>query len=244
MKGVIAAIAPEVLVADASHDIEPGNVAAAAWVLDGYWRFYPAGTVHIVVVDPGVGSERRALACAAGGHFFVGPDNGVFTRVLRHETTAAVVSLDSPAHRLPSVSSTFHGRDVFAPAAAHLSAGVAVAELGATVADPVLVREREPSRDPRGSRGAVMHADRFGNLITNVPAEWVAPSSHVRLGSIATRVVRSYSEAEPGELLALIGSRGVLEVAVRNGSAADRIWSWRDLEVCVVSPREEAPPAE
>lgn len=243
MKGVLAALAPEAHVEDASHDIPPGDVRAAAWALDGYWQLYPPGSVHVVVVDPGVGTERRALVVSAAGRCFVGPDNGVFSRVLRAVPDAGVYALRIPADTMHRISATFHGRDVFAPAAADLVRGAEPASMGESVADPIVIVDREPARDGGVIRGVVAHVDRFGNLVTNVPGSWVAADATVRIGSATAKVVATYGDVEAGELLALTGSRGLLEVAVRNGSAAERLWTSRELEVHITTAQPEPLPA-
>jgi len=243
MKGVIAARAPGIVIDDASHDIPPGDVAAAAWTLSRYWRLYPEGTVHVVVVDPGVGSERRALAAEADGRLFVAPDNGVLTRVLAEAGGAAVVSVESADLFRTPVSATFHGRDVFAPVAAELArravAGPAsyreaLAGLGPAVADPVRLPLPQPHRAGDHLAGEVVHVDRFGNLITNVPGEWLAPGARVQVdGGPAAPLVRTYADVAPGALAALVGSAGMLEISVRDGSAAERLGVGRGASVRV-----------
>ncbi len=202
MKGVIAMIAPSALVEDASHDIPPGDVLAAAFALRRYWRLYPPGTVHVVVVDPGVGSPRAAVALEAEERFFVGPDNGVFTFIAAER----VVELPAP----DGVSATFHGRDVFAPAAAHLLNGKALLELGQETFVHVKL---EISDMPQ-----IVAIDRFGNLITNI-----TKASDVEINGRAIRPGRTYSDVAEGEPIGLINSDGMLEIAVRNGSAAETL---------------------
>ena len=226
MAGVIAAGAPDALVEHASHEIAPGDVPGAALALSRYALLYPAGTVHLVVVDPGVGTARRALAAEVDGRFFVAPDNGVLTRVLAAD--ARIVELPTE----DAASSTFHGRDVFAPAAARLAAGETFASLGAPAMDPVRLDPAPPARHEDGVYGEVQHVDRFGNLITNIPEAWAREAGEVWLGF--TRVGplrRTYGDVPEGELVALIGSMEVLEVSVRNGSAADRIPAGRGAPV-------------
>jgi len=243
MKGVIAARAPNAIIDDASHDIPPGDVAAAAWTLSRYWRLYPPGTVHLVVVDPGVGSERRALAAEADGRLFVAPDNGVLTRVLAEVGDTAVVSIEAAELFRTPVSATFHGRDVFAPVAAELARRVAAGPaafrealtgLGPAVVDPVRLPLPEPYRAADHLAGEVVHVDRFGNLITNVPGEWLAPGARARVaGGPAAPLVRTYAEVAPGALAALVGSAGMLEISVRDGSAAERLGVGRGASVRV-----------
>jgi S-adenosyl-L-methionine hydrolase (adenosine-forming) len=217
VKGVIAAIAPESIIDDAAHDIGFGDVREAAWALARYWRRYPPGTVHVCVVDPGVGSARRALALHAERRFFVGPDNGVFTHVLSDADFQAV-SLENSTFHGGDISATFHGRDVFAPVAAHLARGVSLDELGPAVTDPVRFEVARPHREGGVVHGEVVHIDRFGNLITNIPAQLIADGARVGIdGHDLGTVRRTYADAARGDALALIGSDGMLEVAVRDG---------------------------
>jgi S-adenosyl-L-methionine hydrolase (adenosine-forming) len=206
MKGVIASIAPSAFVEDASHDIPPGDVLSAAQALSRYWHLYPAGTVHVVVVDPGVGTERAAIALAANGHFFVGPDNGVFSFIDDDQAVQLMIPIGA--------SRTFHGRDVFAPAAARLSTGEALHQLGTAIDERlVLVKEQ-----PKGNVGEVIAIDRFGNIITNL-----MQAADVEINGVEVMLQVAYGDVGEGELLALINSDGLLEIAVRNGSAAERL---------------------
>ncbi len=212
VKGVLASLTPSVWVDDAGHDVPRGDVEHAAWALHRYWSRYPEGTVHLVVVDPGVGTDRRALALEAGGRFGVGPDNGVFTRVLEHVDHWRAVAVDVPS----GSSATFHGRDVFAPAAARLAAGAALEELGAPAGDLVELPGRGADRD----RGVVRTVDRFGNLVTDLPANALSPGAQVVIAGQRVASAGTYGEVGPGDLVALRGSDGTVEIAVRNGSAA------------------------
>jgi S-adenosyl-L-methionine hydrolase (adenosine-forming) len=233
LKGVIAAVAPGVLIDDAAHDIPPGDVDAAAWALAGYWRLFPPRTVHVVVVDPGVGTERRALAVLVRDRYLVGPDNGVFSRVLDEEPASAIVAIENPSFQRDVVSATFHGRDIFAPAAAHLARGAIIDELGPAVAEPVRLTLPAPRRDGGRVHGEVVHADRFGNLITNIGAELLPPGARVVVAGRECGVAPTYAAAEPGELVAVVGSRGVLEVSVRDGSAVALLGQGRGAPVVV-----------
>lgn len=234
MKGVISTIAPEAVIDDASHDIPPGDVFAASMTLSRYWRLYPPGTIHVVVVDPGVGTDRRAVAARIDDRLFVAPDNGILTRVLAEGQEADAVVLESAAHRRDEVSATFHGRDLFAPAAAHLARGVPLHELGGPVSDLVRLRLPEPTRGPLGFEGEVVQVDRFGNLITNVPGSWVAPGSRIIVAGVEIASLgRSYADVEPGAALALTGSTGMLEICVRDGSAAESLAAGRGARVMV-----------
>lgn len=220
MKAVIAGIAPGIIIDDASHAIPPGDVRSGAWALGAYWRQYPRGTVHVVVVDPGVGSGRRALALECDGRFLVGPDNGVLAPAITTAEAWRAVSIENDSYVGDIVSATFHGRDVFAPAAAYLARGVTLEELGPSVSDPVLPQTPEPSIRDGVWYGAIIHVDRFGNLVTNLPATAVAEGTTVSIGSRHVQMVRTYADVGEGEVLALVGSRGLVELSVRNGNAA------------------------
>lgn len=213
MKGVILSRAPGVRVEDISHEVEPQDVEGARLAVARYWRRFPAGTVHMVVVDPGVGSARAAIAVESEGRFLVGPDNGVLSPALLI-SGAGVVSLPLPER----ASATFHGRDVFAPAAALLASGSALASLGAPHASPVIRRTREARRVLGGAvAGEVIAVDRFGNLVTNLVA---LRGGRVEIAGRSLTVRRAYADVALGELVALVGSLGFVEVAVRDGSAS------------------------
>lgn len=247
MKGVILQIAPEIRVVDAGHDVARGDVEAAAWALDQYFSLFPEGTVHVAVVDPGVGTARRALAASVAGRYLVAPDNGVGTRVFHRAGRVDCVSVESGELLRAEISATFHGRDVFAPAAAHLARGRSLEALGPTLPDPVRLALAEPAgRERRGDgwvvEGHVVHVDRFGNLITDIPGSWLVSGSwSISLGEEATgrggrarrlaRLHRTYGEVRSGEVVGVIGSAGTLEVAVRNGSAAHALGFGRGARV-------------
>ncbi len=223
MKGVLLCNAPSVPLLDMSHDVPPHDVEFARLTLARYWRRYPVGTVHLVVVDPGVGSSRAAIAVESDGRFLVGPDNGVLSPAL-FALDARTVALPVPAHASP----TFHGRDVFAPCAARLAQGIALDELGAAMHEPLRRRTPQPMRRADGAiEGEVLTLDRFGNAITNLLAR-DARSVQVGRGSDTRTlpVVRTYSDAAVGDAVALVGSSGFLEIAIRDGSA-ERILSLR-----------------
>jgi S-adenosyl-L-methionine hydrolase (adenosine-forming) len=222
MKGAIARIAPGVPVIDLSHEVPPQDVRSASFLLGESFRHFPDRTVHVAVVDPGVGSSRRGLALRSRGHFFVGPDNGLFTPVLDE---AEVHSLDDPAYWLENVSNTFHGRDVFAPVAAHLASGVPLAALGHPVGDSVRLEFSAPLEVEGGWRGEVVYVDRFGNLVTNLTKQFVEDdvggSCVARLGGEDTWPVRrTYSDVPTGERCSVVGGFGRLELSVNQGNAA------------------------
>jgi S-adenosylmethionine hydrolase len=244
MKGVILSVVPGAQLVDISHEIGPQNVRQTAYVLYTAYPFFPPHTVHLVVVDPGVGSSRRPIALRTPSGTFVGPDNGVFSYVMAREPVEALVELADPRYRLPQVSHTFHGRDIFAPAAAHLASGVPIGALGPRVSDPVAFPSPRLEISPAGVIGEVLHADHFGNVITSIgllvwsdddlllkPAFGEVGGGgrvHFRAGGAVVVVAgqeiagvhRTYADVATGEALALVGSEGHLEVAVREGSAA------------------------
>lgn len=239
MKGVILSVAPDARVVDLCHETPPHDIAVAAFLLAGAYHYFPRGTVHLVVVDPGVGTERRPVALAAGGHYFVGPDNGIFTLVLQRAGLGVhAVHLTEASYWLPSPSATFHGRDIFAPVAARLAGGQSLNAFGQALDPAHLVRLGDVlARQAHGYiEGAVVHIDHFGNLLTNIPEAWLAEGGPWRV-SVAGRQLhglrRAYGDVAPGETLALIGSGGFLEIAVSQGSAAASLGASRGLPVHV-----------
>jgi S-adenosylmethionine hydrolase len=247
MKGVILNIAPDARLVDISHEIAPQNVRQAAFVLYATYTFFPPHTVHLVVVDPGVGSARRAIALQTPAGTFVGPDNGVFSIVMAREPVEAAAELTNPRYRLDRVSHTFHGRDVFAPAAAHLATGLPITALGPPVSNLITLPLPRLEVVREGITGEVLYADHFGNVITSIgQLAWcedelllepafqnarehgqvrfkTAEAAVVVAGQEISGVCRTYAEVEPGEALALVGSDGHLEIAVREGSAIRRL---------------------
>jgi S-adenosyl-L-methionine hydrolase (adenosine-forming) len=228
LKGTLLSLAPEAAVVDVTHDIAPGDVVAASYVLGRAWRTFPTGTVHLAVVDPGVGTRRRALAADVAGHRFVAPDNGLLSDVFA-EAHADVVNLPVPA----TASRTFHGRDVFAPAAARLARGAALAELGAAVSDLVHLAPRRLRTERTDLVGQVVHVDRFGTLVTNVPGSAVVPGVAVRLGRHSVAVQATFGDVPAGSPVAFVGSGGTLEIAVRDGRAETVLGVERGAEVRV-----------
>jgi S-adenosylmethionine hydrolase len=230
MKGVIWGIAPHVQIADLSHNISPQNVREAALILARSALYFPPGTIHLVVVDPGVGTERRHIAARFGTQYFVGPDNGVITLLLERAEAEGwlveIVHTNKPEYWLSRVSHVFHGRDVFSPVAAHLASGVTLEKLGDVITDPVRLVLPRPQRTPSGWQGEVIHIDHFGNISTNILEGQLGqpPSIQIRLcGVNIDGLVRTFGERQPGDLVALYGSTGNLIVSVVNGSAAQRL---------------------
>ena len=228
MKGVVAGIAPAARVVDISHDIAPYNVMEAAFVIAEAWQFFPKRTIHVVVVDPGVGTSRRPILAEAGGHYFVAPDNGVLSLVFdaaRHKVR--VVSNAKFMRR--EVSRTFHGRDVFAPAAAHLAIGAKPVAFGKLIQDYIRIGIAQPSRKTKDAwRGVILKVDHFGNLITNFaisafggvknrPFEMRAGTRRIH------RLALTYADTDAGELFVIAGSSGYLEIAANQTSAASLV---------------------
>lgn len=224
LHGVILRINPYAVVVDLSHDIAAQDIHAAAFVLANAYPYFSSDTIHVVVVDPGVGSVRRAMAVRTPSGTFVAPDNGVLSYILAHETTLEMVQLTQARYWLTPLGTTFHGRDLFAPVAAHLSLGISLHELGEPLQDPMQFNLPQAQRLEDGSlQGEVLHVDRFGNLVTNVPGAWLAPDQSWNV-DVARHTIRgiqaAYALAAPGELLAVIGSSGCVEIAVRDGNAS------------------------
>jgi S-adenosylmethionine hydrolase len=238
MKGVIWGICPDVQIVDITHAVSPQDILQGALALRRAVPYFPAETVHVAVVDPGVGTSRRPIAARIGKSFFVGPDNGLFTLLIEKAEAAGepvqVVHLDRPEYWLPVVSRGFHGRDIFAPAAAHLASGVPLEQLGSPISDPVHIPLPRPRRTEHGWLGEVIHIDHFGNLATNIEARYIDAGSLAGRSVSAIRIAGetipglalAFGDRRPGELVALVDSDGLLSVAVVNGSASNRLEAW------------------
>jgi S-adenosylmethionine hydrolase len=227
MKGVIWGIAPSVQISDLSHDITPQNIQEAAFVLGRAAPYFPAGTIHLVVVDPGVGTERKPMAAQIGPYRFVGPDNGVVTRLVNHAMDQgwkqAFVHLDKSEYWLPQVSHVFHGRDIFAPVAAHLAMGVALEATGTPMEDPILLNLPIPVKNQEGISGEVVYIDRFGSLVTNIRESDFQANRRVSVevkGMKVEGLVETFGDRDPGSLVALFSSTGDLILSIVNGSAS------------------------
>jgi S-adenosylmethionine hydrolase len=230
MKGVLLSLAPESEVIDITHDISPQDVAQARLTVARVWRRFPAGTIHVVVVDPGVGSARGALALRSDERFLIGPDNGVLSPALV-AGGAHVVALPVP----PRASATFHGRDLFAPAAAAIARGEPLESLGHHAPDPVVERTPEPRRAADGALvGEVIVVDRFGNAVTNLIG---LRGGVVEVGGTAVPIRRTYAEANRGSPVAVVGSNGFIEIAVRDGNAATSLGLTRGTPVTLRTAR-------
>ncbi len=246
MKGVMRGIHPQADFIDITHTISPQHVREAAFNLANAYRYFPQGTVFLVVVDPGVGSLRRPIAVQAGGYRFVAPDNGVLSYTLGFVDQVEAVALDNPTYHLSNVSQTFHGRDIFAPVTAHLAGGVPLSAIGSPVTDLIALPTPTLEISPTVIQGEVLDIDRFGNLITsigrlawvdasritlnpafgrelfNVPIDIAQAEVWVNKQNVSA-IQRSYSDVPRGELLGLLGSSGYLEISVNQGNAAQRL---------------------
>lgn len=230
MKGVILGIDPTATIVDISHEIAPQDLREAAYTLYAAHPYFPQGTIHVVVVDPGVGTERRAIALRTPPATFVAPDNGVLSYVIAGEKVEEIVHLTNPRYHLSPVSRTFHGRDIFAPAAAHLARGVPLAKLGQPLTEIITFPLPRPQVRPDGAIvGQVIHVDRFGNLITSIMSKDLAHPPLLRESIIEIKgrsirgIANNYAEGAPGKLLALIGSSDHLEIAASGGSASQTL---------------------
>jgi S-adenosylmethionine hydrolase len=231
MKGVILSICPSVSIVDITHQIDPQDIAQAAYLIPASYRFFPKGTVHLIVVDPGVGSQRDILAIDHAGHIFIAPDNGVLTLLMNREKSDTIVRIHNADYFLKPVSATFHGRDIFAPIGAHIVNGTGLEDLGTkiNIEDIVHLEDLNCRLSENGELvGKIISVDRFGNLITNIDSNSLAKlrqnNAENRLQiHINTHVIfdlsDNYTSAEPNSPLALIGSRNYLEIAVNCGSA-------------------------
>jgi S-adenosylmethionine hydrolase len=227
MKGVILSINPCAKVIDVTHQIRAGSISQAAALILETFPFFPPGTVHVGVVDPGVGTDRRLIALRARSHWFVGPDNGIFGPVFKGDRGALVVHLTETKYFLPHVTRTFHGREIFAPVAAHLSLGVSLEKMGKIIKSPVKLDLPAPHEDENALNGQVIRIDNFGNIISNIPSVVLGKFLGtavpcIQVGNLVIKKLSStYAEAEEGEPLALINSSDLLEVAVNMGRACE-----------------------
>ncbi len=226
MKGVILNINPHAQIVDITHTIPPQDIHGAAILIDTAYRYFPSGTIHLIVVDPGVGSHRRAIICQTETARFICPDNGILTHIIHNEKYIRTVSVENSSYFLPQVSNTFHGRDIFAPVAAHLSRGVSMDKLGNPITDPVQFPIPKPKVTNGVIVGHIIWIDTFGNLVTNISHDmlesWTGQAGvviHAGNAKIA-HLNHSYAESPVGETLAIIGSSNRLEISINQGDAA------------------------
>ena len=246
MKAVVLGINPQAKLIDLTHEIPAGDIRAGAFALMAGFRFFPKGTVHVAIVDPGVGSPRRALAVQTQDYLFVGPDNGVLSWALAREPIKAVHQLENKMYFLEPVSRTFHGRDIFAPVAAHLSRGVQVDRFGRELADWVRLPWPAPTQCRGALRGEVVYVDRFGNAVTNLNAELLLKEGVSTCEVRGRRKVRCgvgafYGAVPAHQPIAVIGSSGFLEIAV-NGDSAARQLGLRIGNEVIIQPNSEIRP--
>jgi hypothetical protein len=234
MKGVIWNIAPDAQIADLSHLIAAQNIPEAALIFFRSAPYFPKGSIHVVIVDPGVGTARRPMAAHLGDWYYVGPDNGTITLLLeraeREGWLCEFVDLNRPEYWLSKISFVFHGRDIFSPVAAHLANGVPLNQLGAPFDDPVRIVYPQPEKTPTGFKGVIVHIDHFGNIASNIREEHLGDALARKetidtslCGVLINGMVDTFGEKPEGELIALLGSTGNLIVSVVNGNAAARL---------------------
>lgn len=225
MKAVILGIVPYVRFIDISHDIAPQDIMAGAWVIKNSAFLYPPGTVHLAVIDPGVGTGRKPIIAKIKDQFFVGPDNGLFS-LAAGDGKYKVYELANTEYRHTTSSETFHGRDIFAPAAAYAASGIELAKFGPPIGELTTYRWAKPISDAEGVQGWVVHIDHYGNLITNIPVSMTADLKDkqdfkIYVGNtILKSIVKTFAEVPDGDPAALIGSSGVLEIVINKGNAA------------------------
>lgn len=223
MKGVMLSVNPDLELVDISHLILPQDIFGAAFTLGQAWSLFPPYTVHLAVVDPGVGTARKAMVAAAGGHYFVAPDNGILTCVMESYPDFAAYEITADHYFRKPVSDTFHGRDIFAPVAAWITKGIALDQFGPALPNPVRLKIPAAKKVREGLiQGAILSVDQFGNLITNLKPSDVPPSSRIILAGQReiTSFHKTYAEGKPTEIFVVTGSTGYLEITLRDGSAA------------------------
>jgi hypothetical protein len=247
MKGVILSIIPTAQIIDITHQIEPQNIRQAASIIGTIYPYYPPHTVHVIIVDPGVGTLRHPIAIHTRRGLFVAPDNGILTTIINHEPDLKIIELTQTKFWLPSPSTTFHGRDIFSPVAAHLASGVPISELGTPLQSPATLFTSELKLSDQAIEGEIVRIDHFGNLITNIsPLYWVDDdalalragdvSGQANIGHIVARTARvtcgwhslsgihkTYLTVKSGEPVALIGSNAELEIAINQGNASESL---------------------
>lgn len=239
MKAVMLGIAPEARFVDVSHDIPSQDIMAGSWVLKNSAMLFPSNTVHAVVIDPGVGTDRHPIAMRVGDQYFVGPDNGIFS-LLTADREYEAVRLTKKEYLREDHSATFHGRDIFAPAAAHLSRGVPLKELGEPLEELVSYRWMQPIADKDGLEGNIIHIDKFGNLITNIPKSLIdeviaCKNVKIYVGNIIMNDIKNtFGAVAEGEPVAYIGSAGMLEIAINKGNAKEMLGIQKGAQISLI----------
>lgn len=239
LKGAMLTIAPHLKIIDVAHTVPHQDVLEAAYILKGYYRDFPKGTIHLAVVDPGVGGPRRPILVETRGHYFIGPDNGIFSYVYQEQNVSQVIHLTATQYFAPEVSDTFHGRDIFGPVAAHLASDVEARWFGKPVEDFTKLTLPQLKAGPGQLAGEVVYVDRFGNLVTNIDlASFYALAKGRRYrimagGQVLQAISRCYADGQPGQLLALFGCQQTLELSVNKGSAANKLGQGRGLPVII-----------
>jgi hypothetical protein len=223
MKGVILSVNPGAVIIDINHDIAPGDITAGAFNLLACHASFPAGTIFVAVVDPGVGSRRAAMAVKAGGYVFIGPDNGLFSLVMDNYYKSEVRSLESTRYFQKEISATFHGRDIFAPVGAYLSRGVAFEKFGPKMKTVVRLSIEAARASGRLITGSVIYIERFGNAITNISSSLTSQAGRIRVKGHTIPLCGSYGDVAPGKPVAVIGSCGFVEISVNRGNAAQKL---------------------
>ncbi|OPY91105.1 MAG: Adenosyl-chloride synthase [Syntrophus sp. PtaU1.Bin208] len=244
LKGVIIGISPSVKIVDLTHEIQPQDIRAASFCLAAAYPYFPRGTIHVAVVDPGVGTSRRAVALLLEDAVLVGPDNGVFTDILATKAVKKAVVLTRREFWLSeNPGFTFHGRDIFAPVAAHLASGIPLSQLGEPIDSATLVRLNLSgwTETAGGFRGCVQHIDSFGNLVTNVPGHLVEGKPwKIQTGDRDIPGGKTYGDVPPGDLVALVGSHGFVEIAANGGNALFQLAMKLDdpMKVVIIEPEQ------
>ncbi len=225
MKGVLYSINRNIDIVDISHDLDSYDIKSAAFLINQEYKYYPKNTIHLVVIDPGVGSERKPLLVCSNNQYFIGPDNGVFSYILKSSNDTEIYEINNNKYFLNEVSSTFHGRDIFAPVASHLSLGIKPGEIGEIYNSPVNLDIEDCIESGNTIKGRFIYSDKFGNLITNIPSALVKNNAEIIVGNIIIQgISNSFSSVKEDELLAIKGSSGYIEISVNMGSAKEKIY--------------------
>lgn len=243
VKGVILSRAPQATIVDVCHQIEPWNVTSAAWIISSAYKYFPQGTIHIVVVDPQVGSAQRRILLKTDSEVFLAPDNGILTLILKEQANFKAYELNKKEFWMPYVSNTFHTRDIFAPVAAHLVNGAKPEEVGTEIDVKSLARleNQEISTKDGVTSGRVVHVDRFGNLITNIPNDKVRPKAACFLDDLKVGTVNNtYSSVTEGMAVAFPASHGYLEIAIHQGRANEILKAKVGSQVALETVKQEA----